>query len=77
MTEGVPTATGKSLSHYRQTKNRFGELVSVPVIDVRDGIAERLMGMHMIKTGKAGSKYIAYNRYHQPSRKSQENVTQV
>lgn len=77
ITEGVPTATGKSLSHYRQTKNKWGQLVSVPVIDVRDGVAERLIGMHMIKTGKTGSKYTVYNRYHQPSRKKQENATQV
>lgn len=73
----MTTENSSSLSHYRQTKNKYGQVVSVPVVDVRDGIAERLMGMYMIKTGKAGSKYMAYNSYHQPSRKNQQNVTQV
>lgn len=63
-------------SHYRQTKNKYGVTVSVPVIDVRDGIAERMIAMNMVARSNR-SKYIQYNQYHQPSRKNKTNATQV
>lgn len=50
-------------SHYREATNRFGQVVRVPVIDVRDGIAERMLAYQMIKAGNR-SKYITYNEYH-------------
>jgi hypothetical protein len=50
-------------SHYRETVNQYGQLIQVPVVDVRDGIAERLVAMQMIKNSNR-SKYIQYNEYH-------------
>lgn len=50
-------------SHYRETTNKYGQKIQVPVIDVRDGIAERMLAMSMIKASNR-SKYITYNEYH-------------
>ena len=50
-------------SHYREATNRFGMTIRVPVIDVRDGIAERMIAQQMIKASNR-SKYINYNEYH-------------
>ena len=50
-------------SHYRETTNKYGQKITVPVIDVRDGIAERMIAMQMIKANNR-SKYINYNEYH-------------
>lgn len=50
-------------SHYRQATNKYGETVYVPVIDVRDGITERMMAEAFIKASNT-SRYITYNRYH-------------
>lgn len=52
------------LSHYRVVKNRWGQEVGVPVVDVRDGIAYRLLAMQMDRSSNR-SKYITYNQYHQ------------
>lgn len=52
-------------SHYRETVNKYGQKIMVPVIDVRDGIAERLTAYQMIKAANR-SKYIQYNEYHKP-----------
>ena len=60
------------LSHYRTTTNKYGQTISVPVVDVRDGIAYRLMAMQMSKSGNR-SKYISYNQYHQ-SHKPKTNI---
>jgi len=51
------------LSHYRISTNRYGQEVRVPVVDVRDGIAYRLMAYQMVKESNR-SKYINYNNYH-------------
>lgn len=51
------------LSHYIQSEDKFGQPVYVPVIDVRDGIAERQLGEQMIKAQNR-SRYINYNQYH-------------
>ena len=51
------------LSHYRVVKNKWGQEVRVPVVDVRDGIVERMIAMQMIKATNR-SKYINYNQYH-------------
>jgi hypothetical protein len=50
-------------SHYRETVNQYGQIIQVPVVDVRDGVAERLVAMQMIKASNR-SKYIQYNEYH-------------
>jgi hypothetical protein len=55
------------LSHYRVTKNKWGQEIAVPVVDVRDGLAYRIMAMQMIKASNR-SKWINYNRYHQSSK---------
>lgn len=51
------------LSHYRVVKNKYGEEVAVPVVDVRDGLTYRMMAMQMIKSGNR-SKYLPYTQYH-------------
>lgn len=51
------------LSHYIQTEDKFGNVVNVPVIDVRDGIVERMLGESMVR-GQNRSEYIQYNQYH-------------
>lgn len=51
------------LSYYIQTEDKFGQPVFVPVIDVRDGIAERMLGEQIIKAQNR-SKYQSYNHYH-------------
>jgi hypothetical protein len=60
------------LSHYRVGRNKWGQEVQVPVVDVRDGIAYRLMAMQMIKANNR-SRYMNYNQYHQ-SRKSKQQL---
>ena len=54
---------GEALSYYINTKNRYGQPVNTPVIDVRDGIAERLLAMSIIKKANR-STYINFNEYH-------------
>lgn len=51
------------LSHYRQTTDKYGNPVNVPVVDVRDGMAERALGMQILKASNR-SKYMNYNEYH-------------
>lgn len=51
------------LSHYRISTNKYGLEVRVPVVDVRDGIAYRLLAMQMDKSVNR-SKYMNYNQYH-------------
>ena len=51
------------LSHYIQMTNKYGEPVYIPVVDVRDGVAERALGEQIIKAQNR-SKYINYNQYH-------------
>lgn len=60
------------LSHYRITHNKYGQEVAVPVVDVRDGIAYRIMAYNM-KKASGRSKYMNYNQYHQ-SHKKQTNI---
>lgn len=56
------------LSHYRITTNKFGEQIAVPVVDVRDGLAYRLMAYQMSKATNR-SKYMNYNEYHRSHKK--------
>jgi len=60
------------LSHYRVVKNKYGQEVAVPVVDVRDGITYRMMAYEMIKSNNR-SKYIQYTEYHR-SRKPKTEV---
>lgn len=55
--------TPHAKSHYREATNKYGKKIQVPVIDVRDGIAERMIVMSVIKANNR-SKYINYNDYH-------------
>lgn len=57
-------------SHYRVMKNQYGQDISVPVVDVRDGLTYRMMGEQMCRSGNR-SKYINYNQYHQSYKKKQ------
>jgi monomeric isocitrate dehydrogenase len=50
-------------SHYKETINKYGQKIQVPVVDVRDGIAERMVGTAMNKSSNR-SKYITYTEYH-------------
>ena len=60
-------------SHYRENTNKYGQIIRVPVIDVRDGIAERMVAMQMIKDSNR-SKWINYNEYHKSRKfKNQDN----
>ena len=59
------------LSHYIQTENRFGDPVYIPVIDVRDGIAERMLAEQIIKSQNR-SRYMSYTHYHISQKKDQQ-----
>lgn len=72
-TEIVPIE-GK-LSHYRKTINKYGQEILVPVIDVRDGLVERIIAMSVIKRSRR-SKYMNYNEYCAP-RKTKKNDPQL
>jgi hypothetical protein len=53
----------EQLSHFREAKDKYGRVIYVPVVDVRDGMAERALAEQIIKASNR-SKYITYNRYH-------------
>jgi len=57
-------------SHYRVVKNRWGQEVGVPVVDVRDGLAYRLLAMQMSKASNR-SNHLTYNQYHQSHKPKQ------
>ena len=57
------------LSHYRITTNKYGQQIAVPVVDVRDGLAYRLMAMQMSRAN-GRSKYMNYNQYHVSRKKN-------
>ena len=63
------------LSHYRVAINKWGQEIKVPVIDVRDGMVERVIATQMVKSGNR-SKYIQYNQYHK-SYKSNNHVARM
>lgn len=56
-------------SHYRETTNKYGQTIQVPVIDVRDGVVERMMAEEMAKSNNR-SKYIVYTEYHRKRKPS-------
>ena len=56
------------LSHYRVTIDKYGQEVGVPVIDVRDGLAYRMMAYQINKASNRSS-FINYNQYHQSPKK--------
>ena len=59
-------------SYYREVTNKYGQKIQVPIIDVRDGIVERMIAMQMIKATNR-SKYTNYTEYHR-SHKPQTNI---
>jgi hypothetical protein len=63
------TSEQSALSYYIQTSNKYGIAINIPVIDVRDGVAERTLANQFIKASNR-SKFINYNEYH-VSRKRQ------
>lgn len=64
-------------SHYREATNKYGQIIRVPVIDVRDGIAQRMVAMDMIKASNR-SKWINYNEYHKSRKfKNHDDSTQM
>lgn len=63
------------LSHYRVATNKWGQEIKVPVIDVRDGIVERMIAKQMEKASNR-SRYIQYNQYHK-SYKSNNDVARM
>jgi hypothetical protein len=65
---------GETSSHYIQTKDNYGRQVNIPVVDVRDGIGERMLAMAIVKASQS-SKYIKYNEYH-VSRKPVNNLSE-
>jgi hypothetical protein len=65
---------GETSSHYIQTKDSYGRPVNIPVIDVRDGIGERMLAQAIMKATNR-SKYITYNEYH-VSRKPVNNLSE-
>jgi hypothetical protein len=65
---------GETSSHYIQTKDSYGRPVNIPVVDVRDGIGERMLAQAIMKATNR-SKYITYNEYH-VSRKPVNNLSE-
>jgi hypothetical protein len=59
-------------SHYRETTNKYGQKIQVPVVDVRDGITERMMATAMSRSSNR-SMYISYTEY-QKSYKPKTNI---
>jgi len=51
------------LSYFRETVNKYGQKIYVPVVDVRDGEAERALATQILKASNQ-SKYMRYNQYH-------------
>ena len=62
----------EQLSHYRETTNKYGQIVYVPVVDVRDGMAERALAMQILKASNR-SKYMNVTEYH-VSKKNQNRT---
>jgi hypothetical protein len=61
------------LSHYRITKNKYGQDIAVPVIDVRDGWTYRAMVYQMEKASNR-SKYINYTEYHRSHKTPKQHI---
>lgn len=66
------TTNEEKLSHYLEIEHKDGRTIQVPVIDVRDGVVERMIAHQMIKAGNR-SKHINYNEYHM-SHKPKTNI---
>lgn len=62
------------LSHYITRYDKYGRQINIPVIDVRDGIGERMLAMAIMKATNR-SKYITYSEYH-VSRKPVNNLSE-
>jgi hypothetical protein len=64
--------TNEKLSHYLEIEHKDGRTIQIPVIDVRDGVVERMIATQIIKAGNK-SKHINYNEYHM-SHKPKTNI---
>ncbi len=61
---------GEMLSHYRRWKDKYGQPVNVPVIDVRDGVVESMLASSILRAQNK-SKHMNYNQYHVSPKKRQ------
>jgi len=57
------TSEESALSYYIQTSDKYGNPINIPVIDVRDGLAERVLADQLVKASNR-SKFINFNEYH-------------
>jgi hypothetical protein len=57
------TSEESALSYYIQTSDKYGNPINIPVIDVRDGLAERVLAGQLVKASNR-SKFINFNEYH-------------
>ena len=62
------------LSYYITRYDKYGRQINIPVVDVRDGIGERMLAMAIMKATNR-SKYITYSEYH-VSRKPVNNLSE-
>lgn len=72
MENQTPESAQEPLSHFRETTNKYGVKIYVPVVDVRDGIVERTLAEQIIKASNR-SRYMNYTEYH-VSRKNQNRT---
>ena len=70
----TPVEEQQPLSHYITRYDKYGRPVHIPVVDVRDGIGERMLALAIMKASQS-SKYIKYNEYH-VSRKPVNNLSE-
>ena len=57
------TSEESALSYYIQRSDKYGNPINIPVIDVRDGLAERVLAGQLVKASNR-SKFINFNEYH-------------
>jgi hypothetical protein len=69
-----PNQQEEPLSHYITRSNKYGTPIHIPVVDVRDGIGERMLAMAIMKATNK-SRYITYSEYH-VSRKPVKNLSE-
>ena len=69
-----PNQQEEPLSHYITVNDKYGRPIHIPVVDVRDGIGERMLAMAIMKATNK-SKYITYSEYH-VSRKPVNNLSE-
>ena len=74
MSQEITPVEEAPLSHYITRTDKYGRMINIPVIDVRDGIGERMLAQAIMKATNR-SKYISYTEYH-VSRKPVNNLSE-